>query len=395
MTAGSRRAPMKDQVAIIGVGSTGFSRDLSKSPMHHALAASTAAIRDAGLTAADIDGVVATSEPGAPGPEEVASALGLTQLSHHSKPSPVAMFSFLDAARAVFSGAADHVLIVTPVMVGPWNSGRALSDPWRARRGRGGAAPIPEANDKAAAYTAWAARYMHEFGATKDAFARVAVNSRSNAADNDLAALREPLTFEDYHAGRMIRTPLNVFDMDYPVDGADAFVLTTTNRARELTLPHPPVLIHAATTGMVGENTEDQLHGLHRTGQHVVIENLRARSDLWIDDIDVYFPYEGFTIITLAWIENAGFCPPGGAETFLREHWNDDRQRVEIDGRIPLNTHGGSLSEGATRGTGHLREAVTQLRGDAGARQVADARAALVTPGGFFFNSQGAILVRG
>ena len=82
----------------------------------------------------------------------------------------------------------------------------------------------------------------------------------------------------------------------------------------------------------------------------------------------------------------------GGAERYLAEHWNDERQRIEIDGRIPLNTHGGSLSEGATRGTGHLREAVVQLRGQAGARQVEGAKVALVTPGGFFFNSQGAIL---
>ena len=94
------------------------------------------------------------------------------------------------------------------------------------------------------------------------------------------------------------------------------------------------------------------------------------------------------------WIENCGFCPPGGAEAFLREHWDDDRQRVEIHGRIPLNTHGGSLSEGATRGTGHMREAVHQLRGTAGPRQVDGAETALVTPGGFFFNSQGAILKR-
>ena len=196
-----------------------------------------------------------------------------------------------------------------------------------------------------------------------------------------------------YDAGRMVRDPLNVFDMDLPVDGADAFVLTTAEWADAL--PHQPVLIHAATTGIVGKNDEDQLTTLGRTGQHVVVEQLRRTSDIWIDDVDLFYPYEGFTIITLAWFENCGFCPPGGAEAFLREHWNDDTNRIEINGRVPVNTHGGSLSEGATRGTGHIREAVHQLRGTAGSRQVEGAESALITPGGFFFNPQGAVLRRG
>jgi acetyl-CoA acetyltransferase len=385
------RTPMKDQVAIVGLGSTGFSREGGRSVLAMALAAATEAITDAGLTAGDIDGVVATSEPGAVGPEAIAAALGLTEATHHSKPTPVAMFSLLDAARAVFTGAADHVLVVTPVVMGPWNSRRAAADPWR-RGARSGILPIPEDATMAAAYAAWASRYIHEFGASKDPFARVAINSRTNAAANPLAAMTSPLSFGAYDAARMIREPLNMYDMDLPVDGADAFVLTTAERARAL--PHRPVLIHAATSGIVGKNDEDQLDGLHRTGQHVVVEQLKRTTDIWIDEIDLFYPYEGFTIITLAWFENCGFCPPGGAEAFLREHWNDDAQRIEIDGRIPVNTHGGSLSEGATRGTGHIREAVHQLRGTAGARQVDTADAALVTPGGFFFNPQGAILRR-
>lgn len=379
---------MKDQIAIVGVGSTGFSRG-DRSPLSLALEASTAAIRDAGLTAADIDGVVATAEAGAASAPFVVSSLGLTEVSHHSRPAPLIVFSLLDAAQAVFAGAADHVLIVTPVMMSSWNSRRAAQDLWR-RGARSSILPVPEDSANANAYATWAGRYMHEFGVSKDPFARIAVNSRSNAAANDLAAMRKPLSFDEYHAGRMIRTPLNMYDMDYPADGADAFVVTTAQRAAQLR--QPPVLIHAATTGVYGENTEDQLPSLKRHGQHVVVDHLKARSDLWIDDVDLFYPYEGFTIIALSWLETCGFCEMGGAERYLAEHWNDERQRIEIDGRIPLNTHGGSLSEGATRGTGHLREAVMQLRGQAGARQVEGAKVALVTPGGFFFNSQGAIL---
>jgi acetyl-CoA acetyltransferase len=188
----------------------------------------------------------------------------------------------------------------------------------------------------------------------------------------------------------MIREPLCMLDMDVPVDGADAYVLTSTERAKSL--PKPPVLIHAATAGLVARNDEDQLPSLARHGQHVVVEALRAKSDLWLDDVDVYYPYDGFTIITLGWIENTGWCGPGEATKFIADHWDDDGARLMIDGRIPVNSHGGSLSEGGTRGTGHIREAVVQLRGDAGERQVAGAKTALVTPGGFFFNSQGAVL---
>ena len=178
--------------------------------------------------------------------------------------------------------------------------------------------------------------------------------------------------------------------MDVPVDGADAFVITTTERARDM--PHEPVLIHAATLGQIDKNAEDQTPSLARHGQHVVIEALKARSDFWIDDVDVYFPYDGFTIITLNWIENAGFCGPGEAGAFLAEHWDAAANRVLIDGRVPMNPHGGALSEGGTQGSGHIREAVHQLQGRAGARQVDGAKTALVTAGGFFFNAQGLML---
>lgn len=313
------RNPVKDQVAIVGVGSTGFTRTSDRSALALGLDAATQAIRDAGLRACDVDGVVAVAEPGAPSPQLLASSLGLAAVKHWTRPSPVILFAVVDAVNAIFAGTADTVLVVAPM-------------------------------------------------------------------------LRTPITLADHAEARMIREPLCLLDMDLPVDGADAFVLTSAERAKAM--PHPPVLVHATATGMVGENTEDQLGSLARHGQHVVVEQLKAKSDLWLDDVDVYCPYDGFTIITAAWLENTGWCAPGEAVRFLREHWVDEEHRVLIRGRVPINPHGGSLAEGGTRGTGHLREAVVQLRGAAGARQVAGARTALVTPGGFFFNSQGAVLRR-
>jgi len=383
------RNPIKDQIAIVGVASTGFLRTSDRTPLANALDASTMAIRDAGLTAADINGVVCTNEPGAPGPEALATALGLENVTHFTKPTPVVMNSIVDAMNAVFSGSCDTVLVCASMLRLPWNSRSAANDPFRSHLGSQPAAGIPETIAMAPAYTAWASRYMHEYGATKEPFGRVAVNMRTNAAQNPMAAMRSPITLDDYYAARMIRWPLCLLDMDIPVDGADAFVLTTVDRAKRL--DRPTVVIHAATVGLGGAY-EDQIPDLNNHGQQVVVDALKAKSDLWLDDVDVFLPYDGFTIITLAWFENVGYCPPGGAAKFLADNWDADNNRILIDGRIPVNPHGGSLSEGATRGTGHIREAVVQLRGEAGDRQVPGARTALVTPGGFFFNPQGAIL---
>jgi acetyl-CoA acetyltransferase len=389
------RNPIKDQVAIVGVGSTGFSRTNDRSALALALDASTKAIRDAGLTAADINGVVTIGEPGAPSPQVLASSLGITDVTHFSRPAPVAMFSIIDAMNAVFSGSCDAALVCASMLRLPWASRSAAKDPFRrslvAGGGGGGARRgWPENVTQAAAYAAWASRYIHDYNATREPFGRIAINCRTNAVDNPLAAMRTPITMDDYLAARMIREPLCMLDMDVPVDGADAFVLTTADRARSLA--QPPVLIHAATVGLIDRSDEDQLPGLSRHGQHVVVEALRAKSDLWLDDVDVYYPYDGFTIITLGWLENTGWCGPGEATRFIADNWDDDAGRMMIDGRIPVNSHGGSLSEGGTRGTGHVREAVMQLRGQADSRQVAGAKTALVTSGGFFFNSQGVIL---
>ena len=386
------RNPIRDEIAIVGLGSTGFHRDSGgRSAKALACDASIRAIRDAGFEPGDIDGIVGAAEPGGPNPNEMSAALGLPQVTHFSSPMPVAVFALVDAMNAIFSGSCSTVLLYFAYTRLPWNSRSAAEDPFR-RHHTLGVMPAPESVNAAAAYAAWASRYIHEYDARREDFGRVALNARAGAARNPLAVMKTPLSMEGYLQARMIREPLCLLDMDIPVDGADAFVLTRTECAREKT--RNPVVVHAATTGLVGTNDEDQLPSLRRHGQHVVVESLRAKSDLWLEDMDIFFPYDGFSIITLGWIENFGWCPPGGAGRFLEEHWDPEAGCVMIDGRIPLNPHGGSLSEGATRGSGHIREAVMQLRGDADERQVAGARNALIGCGGFFFNSQGAILRR-
>src|SRR5262249_12745112 len=213
-------------------------------------------------------------------------------------------------------------------------------------------------------YPAWGARYIHEFGVPRTSLGYVAVNDRTSAMANPGAAMRAPLTMDDYLAARMIREPLCLYDMDIAVDGGDAFIITTAERAADL--PLPPVLVNAVVLGMADRNDEDRTPSLRQHGQQVTVEALKARSDFWIDDIDVLLAYDGFSVIALNWLENVGFCEPGEAGAFIEDNWvaNDDGTgRLMIKGRVPLNPHGGSLSEGGTQGSGHLREAVPPVHG--------------------------------
>jgi acetyl-CoA acetyltransferase len=386
------RNPIKDQVAFTGVGSTGFFRDANaRSRLDLAVEACVKAIEDSGLKKDEIDGVVGT----APEARQIVSALGLPEVTHHSNQPMPLVFAVTDAMNAIFSGSANAVLLFHALYRAPAISRAAANDPFRRGLGFGGSpAPAKTRVDpehlSAEGYAAWASRYFYEYGATREVLGRIAINERSNALKNPLAAMRTPLTMEDYLSARMVRDPLCLLDMDVPVDGADAFVLTTTERARYL--PNKPVLIHAATNGLTGRNSEEAIDGLHHHGQHVVIKHLREKSDIWIPDIDLYMPYDGFTIITLQWFENTGWCKPGEGQAFIEDSWDKAENRIMINGRIPVNTHGGNLSEGGTQGSGHIREAITQLRGTAGERQVPGARNALLTPGGMFFNAQGLVL---
>ena len=397
------RNPAKDRIAIAGLGLSPYARDRgATTELAMALEAAVAAIRDAGLTAADIDGVVGGGLlTGGIDPATVVSALGLPAVTWWAKVAPPIMNHLVAAVNAVWTGACEVALAYHSVYRVGGFSRSANADPFRRRAafglpdgraaaGDGHTDAEPWSMHGSAGYAAWAGRYLAESGASREDFGRIAINDRSNAAANPNAVLREPLTMADYLGGRMVREPLCLYDMDVPVDGADAFIVTSAERARDL--PAPPVLIHAATMGMTAPPQEHLAASLQATGQPLAARDLRAKSDLWLDDIDLFFPYDGFTIVALRCFESYGFCGPGEAGAFLADNWDLDQNRIMIKGRVPVNTHGGSLSEGGSQGAGHLREAVTQLRGQAGRRQVPDAQVALLTPGGFFFNAQGLVL---
>ncbi len=393
MTVATRN-PSKDQVAFASAATTGFVRSAGEvTASSLAVDACIRAIQAAGVDRRDINGIIGADNA------YVQSALGIPAVNYHVGAGVPFGFAIANAVGAIASGQADVVLAYHSIYRNPSNSRSAASDPFRMAAFRRMAATMgggdgfgPDSVAGAVGYTAWASRYLHEFEESRDLFGYVAVNDRSNAARNPAAVMREPITMDDYLASRMVRWPLCILDMDVPIDGADAFVITTAERARDLALP--PVLVHACTNGMIAQNEEDQTPSLRNHGQHAVLESLRAKSDLWIEDVDVFFPYDGFSFITISWIENAGWCGLGEARRFIESNWDEKGNRILIDGRVPVNPHGGALSEGGTQGSGHTREAVHQLQGLAGERQVEGARTAMLLLGGFFFNSQGAILRR-
>ena len=225
----SARHPLKDQVAFAGAATTGFvPRNSGRSPGSLAVEACTQVLRDTGLDAADVDGICGSI----PEARWIQSALGIPEVTWFANPVIPFVNHVAAAAGAVHGGLCDVVLVYHAAYRMAWGTAAALKDPFRRNMGVGGGSnPGPETIAAGVGYTAWASRYLHEFGAKREHFGYVAINDRSNTAKNPAAAMREPITMEDYLSARMIRWPLCLLDMDVPVDGADAFIITTSERA--------------------------------------------------------------------------------------------------------------------------------------------------------------------
>ncbi len=381
-----RRNPLKDQVAIVGVGTTPFARIVdSRSVGSLALEAAAGAIGDAGLGAADIDGICTSLRPADghawPDPAYLQEALGIPEVTWDATVMVPFSLVLAEAAHAVFSGACTTALVVHAV----YRSAPRGGDVLRARM----VPPRPAFGPPVATtdgYAAFAARYLHDYGAAREDMGLIALNNRQHARANGHAVMRDPLTMADYLDSRMVRWPLCLLDIDVAIDGADALVLTTTDRARDL--HRRPVLLHAFAAGRTEHPNAQNLESLEHTGQQVALAALAAKSDLSPGDADILFAYDGFSIIALNWIENLGYCAKGEAGSFLRQHWDHDAGVARIHGRTTLTPHGGNLSEGGTQGSGDVREAVSQLRGECAARQVpGSAQVALLAIGGLYMNA--------
>lgn len=387
------RNPLKDQIAVVGVGSTPYGRDLQRSRLSLGAEAAIAAIEDAGIDRQDIDGICGSGmTPLAMGGSGFLSLQGTLGIERTTWVKNGWLGSaFVYAAEAVFSGLCDTALVVQTYLREPGMSRAAARDPFRARAAQfsdvGGDVGVGDFARRwlhsGEPYAGWLTRYMHDYGVNKDAFGLMAVNNRSHGANNPNAVLKTPITLADYYNSKTIWEPMQMLDMDLPVDCAEALVITTAERARDL--PVKPVYIHAMSMGgtQVGEFYENTL-GWTENAFWVSMDGLRARSDIDPTEVDLFYPYDGYTIDAIAVTEAAGFCEPGEAGELFKSSWDRRDSILKLNGKTLVNTNGGGLSQGRAGGANLYAEAVRQLRGTEGERQVNDAATALVGIGSFF-----------
>jgi len=395
------RNPLKDKLAVVGVGSTPYGRDLQRTHLSLGAEAAIKAIEDAGIDRQEIDGICGSGMTplavGNAGFLSLQGALGIEKVTWAKNGWLGSAFVF--AAEAVFSGLCDVALVVQSYLREISMSRSAARDPFRLRAAKysdvggdmGGSDFARRWLHSGEPYAAWIKRYMHDYATTKDAFGLMAVNNRSHGARNPHAVVQRPITLEEYYDSRMIWEPMQMLDMDIPVDCAEAFIITTAERARDL--PVAPVYIHAMSLGgtRIGEFYENTL-GWTENSFWVSMEGLWARSDLTKDDVDLFYPYDGYTIDAVAVTEAAGYCKPGEAADFFRDSWDSRENILRLNGRTLVTTGGGGLSHGRAGGSNLYSEAVRQLRGGEGERQVEGARSALIGIGSMYHDPSAVML---
>ena len=379
----SRRHGFAGTTAIAGIGATEFSKASGRSELRLAVEAVGAALEDAGITPAEVDGLVTFSADTNP-EVEVARSLGMGELTFFSRihyGGGAACATVQQAAMAVSSGVADVVVCY-----------RAFNERSGNRFGAGvqGRPPLPNAENGQFAWYAphglltpasWVAmfaqRYLHATGATTEDFGRVAVADRAHAATNPAAWFYErPITLEDHQASRWIVEPLRLLDCCQETDGAQAIVVTTLERARDL--PTTPVVIEAAAQGsgdqqdMMTSYYRDDMTGLPEMG--VVARQLWETSGLGPADMQAAILYDHFTPFVLCQLEELGFCAPGEAKEFVREG------NLELGGNLPINTHGGQLGEAYLHGMNGIAEGARLVRGTS-VNQVEGTEHVVVTAG--------------
>jgi acetyl-CoA acetyltransferase/uncharacterized OB-fold protein len=383
----------EDKVALTGIGMSPIGRRLMVPPLSLTVQACEAAVADAGLTFADIDGL--STYPGAlnvggfgeGGVTALEAALGIRPTWHNGGMETFGPGgSVIAAMMAIAGGLARHVLCFRTLWEATHNELMKQGKIIPSMGGRTASWQFPFGATSAAHTLAMnAQRHFHSYGTTKETLGWIALNQRANAELNPTAIYRSPMTMADYLDARPITTPFGLYDCDVPCDGAIAVVVSAVDAARDL--PKPPVLVEAVGTQIIERIDWDQSTLTHEPQVLGQAAHVWTRTSLRPTDVDVAELYDGFTMNCLSWIEALGFCGIGEAKEFL-----DGGKNIARDGLLPLNTHGGQLSHGRTHGMGLLHEAVTQLRGEAGARQVADARVGVVSSGGL--TPSGVLLLR-
>ena len=365
---------LRDTTAIAGIGYTELSKDSGRSTRTLACQAIRSAIADAGLTVADIDGIATHQVNDCAPLGDVVAELGLRNLTWFAEelggggkaPAVVAQ-----AALAVAAGAARCVVVFRALngRTGLRMGGSGVDRPIRSadlefQRPYGMIAPAQN-------YALGARMHMNRYGTTAEQLGAVAVTQRAHAVHNPRALMRTPIDLDDYLGSRWITEPLRLLDCCLETDGACALVVTSADRAADLRRPVVTLTGWAWGIGMNDFSNSDA--DLTTTPARLVARQLFERTGLGPTDIDVAELYDAFSISVLLQLEDYGFCQRGEAGPFVASG------ATGLGGSIPVNTHGGFLSEGYIHGLNHVCEAVAQLRGEAGERQVPAARVALST----------------
>jgi acetyl-CoA acetyltransferase len=344
--------------------------------------ASLRALADCGLTPADVDGVFAATTQLPMAPLNLAHELGIEP--RYTDATNVGGSSFLlhvDHARAAIAAGACEVALIaygsTQRLLGRSSASVQELDPWELPY-----RPVMPVT----AYALAASRHMHEFGTTREQLAQVAVSARAWAALNPLAFSREPLTVEDVLSARPVADPLTVRDCCLVTDGGAAIVVTSAERAASLARPAVLVL------GAADAHRHRHITGMgDLTSTAAAQSGARAFAEAGITpaDVDVAQLYDAFTITPILFLEDLGFCAKGDGGAFVQDG------RIAPGGAFPLNTNGGGLSytHPGMYGLHAIVEAVRQLRGDSGARQVPGAQIALAHGNGGVLSSQATLIL--
>ncbi|OHV33207.1 MULTISPECIES: thiolase C-terminal domain-containing protein [Pseudofrankia] len=378
-------------VAVVGVGYSGLSRAGEPEPASLLLGAVTSALADAGLTSADVDGIFEYKfGPESPGAQDAARMLGIPDLAAFADimpTNPSGLGGVLAGVMAVASGACETALVFRCLTKAAGHTGGVADGPREIPGRNQFLTPYGYLGGILVEMALKKRRWLAEYGRSEADFGHIAVNARRWSALNPRAVLREPITMDDYLSSRAVVEPLRLLDCDYPINGTVATVITTAERAADLR--QTPVLIDAMSYG-TGRGADwtfhtDYLYG----GTFDCAHRLWQRSSVTLDDVDVAQVYDGFTSVTLSWLEALGVCGRGEFG-----EWIGDGSRVGPGGDFPMNTAGGQLAEGRLHGVSFLNEAVLQLRGQCGERQVPDAKVAVVASG-LYLQCGAMILTRG
>jgi acetyl-CoA acetyltransferase len=370
---------LRDKYSIAGIGWTAFSKNSGRTVRSLASEACLKAVDDAGLTVGDIDGFVSFNFNDSAPAIAVATEIGVPLAGYavdFQSGGNAANLIILTAVAAIEAGLAKNVLC------------------YRAMNGRSGFR-LGGGRDLAAygvtQYTApfgwitypqamamWCRRHMIEYGTTSEQLGEIAVTFRQNAVHNERAMQRTPITMEDYYASRMIVDPFHMLDICLETDGACAVLVTSSERARDMR--QKPVRIMGGAYGG-GPNQGEDLFDAIRWPDHSHNYAKYIAADLWKSagigpaDIDIAQIYDCFTYSIIMQLEGLGFCKEGEGGPYIQGG------RIAPSGELPLNTAGGLLSEAYIHGLNHVVEAVQQLRGDAGVRQIKGVETCLTTAG--------------